>query len=224
MLSEFHSIVSELKPKFGVGRLVFFGGGRWGGGGGLAPGGGGRWVGVAVRLVCCLWCFDVLLCILTKCFFRACLLCFLFSSLLSSPARWVLPASLLASLASSRFLSVWFALHRRAAVSRPVFGPCSHIVGMCSCKARRFVEALRSSWIFNFALFLFASAFLFACAFFGLVCCAPHSIGFLSGLSVRTPTSWELFRKANKWSSWSEKKVLNNLSIFELKKYSCAFS
>ena len=38
------------------------------------------------------------------------------------------------------------------------FGPCSQILGMCSCKARRFVEALRSSWIFNFALF-FASAF-----------------------------------------------------------------
>ena len=37
---------------------------------------------------------------------------------------------------------------------------------MCSCKARRFAKALRSSWIFTFALFLFASAF------FGLVCCA----------------------------------------------------
>ena len=45
---------------------------------------------------------------------------------------------------------------------------------MCSCKARRFVEALRSSWIFSFALFLFASAF------FGLVCCASHSFGFHS--------------------------------------------
>ena len=39
------------------------------------------------------------------------------------------------------------------------FGPCSHVVGICSCKAIRFVEALRSSWIFTFALFLFASAF-----------------------------------------------------------------
>ena len=57
------------------------------------------------------------------------------------------------------------------------FGPCSHVVGMCSCKARRFVEALRSSWIFTFAL-------LFAFAFFGLVCCArTHSFGFdTSGL------------------------------------------
>ena len=44
---------------------------------------------------------------------------------------------------------------------------------MCSCKARRFVEALRSSWIFNFALF-------FASAFFVLVCCAAHSFGFYS--------------------------------------------
>ena len=54
MLSEFHGNVPELMPKFGVGRLVFFGGGVvWGGG--SAPGGGsGRLVGVAVRLVCCL--------------------------------------------------------------------------------------------------------------------------------------------------------------------------
>ena len=46
MLSEFHGNVPELMPKFGVGRLVFFlggsfGGGRLGGVGGLAPGGGG---------------------------------------------------------------------------------------------------------------------------------------------------------------------------------------
>ena len=41
MLSEFHGIVPELMPKFGVGRLVFF---FWGGrlgGGGLASGWGG---------------------------------------------------------------------------------------------------------------------------------------------------------------------------------------
>ena len=65
------------------------------------------------------------------------------------------------------------------------FGPCSHVVGMCSCKARRFVEALRSSWIFTFAPFLFASAF-----FFGLVCSAPQSCGFRTGFLVRVPTSW----------------------------------
>ena len=41
MLSEFHGIVPELMPKFGVGRLVFWGGGRLGGGG-LAPGWGGE--------------------------------------------------------------------------------------------------------------------------------------------------------------------------------------
>ena len=180
-------------------------------------GGGGRASRVLSLMFWCSFMYT------NKVFFRACLLCFLFSSLLSSPARWVLPASLLASLASSRFLSVWFALHRRAAVSGPVFGPCSHIVGMCSCKARRFVEALRSSWIFNFALFCSLALFCLHALFFGLVCYAPHSIGFLSGLSVRTPFSWELFCKANKWSSWSEKKVLNNLSIFELKKCSCAF-
>ena len=60
MLSEFNGIGPELMPKFGVGRLVFWGGSFWGGGGGgLAAGGGDgvggcRWVGVAVRLVCCL--------------------------------------------------------------------------------------------------------------------------------------------------------------------------
>ena len=57
MLSEFNGIGPELMPKFGVGRLVFWGG-RLGGGGGLAAGGDGvggcRWVGLAVRLVCCL--------------------------------------------------------------------------------------------------------------------------------------------------------------------------
>ena len=59
MLSEFHGIVPELMPKFGVGRLVFFlvGGGSLGGGGVAVwrrGGGSGRLVGVAVRLVCCL--------------------------------------------------------------------------------------------------------------------------------------------------------------------------
>ena len=158
---------------------------------------GGRWVGVAVRLVCCLWCVDVLLCILTKCFSE--LVCFAFSSrlfsLLLSPARWVLPASLLVSLASSRFLSVWFALHRRAEVfgqvSWSVFPHCGNV----------FLQSKKVRWSFalfldfHFCAFLFGCAFLFACAFFGLVCCAPHSIGFLSGLSVRTPTSWEFFAK-----------------------------
>ena len=95
---------------------VFFGGGVvWGGG--LAPGGGAvAWWGWP-----CVSCvvFDVLLCILTNCFFQSLFL--LLFCLLSSPARWVLPASLLASLASCCFLSVWFALHRRAAVFGPVF-------------------------------------------------------------------------------------------------------
>ena len=58
MLSEFNGIGPELMPKFGVGRLVFWGG-RFGGGGAVWRRGGGRgwgcrWVGVAVRLVCCL--------------------------------------------------------------------------------------------------------------------------------------------------------------------------
>ena len=65
------------------------------------------------------------------------------------------------------------------------FGSCSYVVGMCSCKARRFAEALRSSWILTFALFLFASAFC------GLVYCSPQSCGFRTGFLVRVPTSWE---------------------------------
>ena len=65
------------------------------------------------------------------------------------------------------------------------FGPCFHVVGMCPCEARRFVEALRSSWILTFALFLFASAFC------GLVYCSPQSCGFRTGFLVRVPTSWE---------------------------------
>ena len=96
---------------------VFLGGGRFGGGGGVRRrGGGGRLVGVAVRLVCCLWCSFMYT---NKMCFQS--LFWLLFCLLSSPARWVLPASLLASLASCCFLSVWFALHRRAAVFGPVF-------------------------------------------------------------------------------------------------------
>ena len=135
--------------------------GPLGGGGGLAPGG-GRCVGWP-----CVSCvvFDVLLCILTKYFFRVCLL--VFSSLLSavvSAARWVLPASLLASLASCRFLSVWFALHRRAAVFGPVFWsvfPHRGNVFLQSKKVRR-----------SFALFLvfqFCAFFCLLPLFFGLV-------------------------------------------------------
>ena len=101
-----------------VGWCFFFGGGSfWGGGGFVAGGGGGgRLVGVAVRLVCCLWCSFMYT---NKMCFQS--LFWLLFCLLSSPARWVLPASLLASLASCCFLSVWFALQRRAAVFGPVF-------------------------------------------------------------------------------------------------------
>ena len=80
MLPEFHGIVPELMPKFGIGRLVFFLGGSLGGvavwrrGGGVA---GWGWP--------CVFCVvsDVLLCILTKYFFRICLLVCL-SSILSA--------------------------------------------------------------------------------------------------------------------------------------------
>ena len=131
-------------------------GGSFEGGGGLAPGGGSV-PGVAVRLVCCLWCSFIYI---NKVFFQSLFACLVFSSLLSvvvSAARWVLPASLLASLASCRFLSVWFALHRRAAVFGPVFWsvfPHRGNVFLQSMKVRR-----------SFALFL---VFHF-CAFFCLL-------------------------------------------------------
>ena len=174
MLPEFHGIVPELMPKFGIGRLVFFfgGGSLGGGGGGLAAGGGGcRWVGGG-RASCVV--SDVLLCILTKYFFRIRLLVCL-SSILSAAVSSGEFFPLLCSLAllAGAFFRSGLLCTAELRFSDRFFGPCSHVVEMCSCKARRFVEALRSSWIFIFALFLFASAF------FGLVCCArTHSFGF----------------------------------------------
>ena len=142
---------------------VFFGGGSFGGGGGgggLAPGwgggGSGRLVGVAVRLVCCHWCSFTCT---NKMFFQSLfLLCF------SSVCCRLLPGEFFPLLCSLAWLAVAFfrsglLCTAELRFSDRFFGPCSHVVGMCSCKARRFVEALRSSWIFNFALFLFASAF-----------------------------------------------------------------
>ena len=137
--------------------------------------GGGSVRGVAVRLVCCLWCSFMYI---NKVFFQSLFACLLFSSLLSavvSAARWVLPASLLASLASCRFLSVWFALHRRAAVFGPVFWsvfPHRGNVFLQSKKVRR-----------SFALFLvfqFCAFFCLLPLFFGLVFCAAHSFSFYS--------------------------------------------
>ena len=67
MLSEFNGIGPELMPKFGVGRLVFWGGRFWGGGR-FGGGGGGDGVGgVAGWGWPCVLCVirDVLLCIIT---------------------------------------------------------------------------------------------------------------------------------------------------------------
>ena len=150
----------------------FFWGGPLGGGGGVA-----RWPYVSCVV------FDVLLCILTNCFFRVCLLGFssLLSAVFSAPFR-VLPASLIASLASCRFLSVcFFGLLFTAELrfSDRFFGPCSHIVGMCSCKARRFVEALRS---LGFSILHFSVCFRFFWS--GLLCTAQ-----LVFLQLRTCSS-----------------------------------
>ena len=145
---------------------VVGGGWRFGGGGGGVAGWGWPCVLCVVS--------DVLLCILTKYFFRICLLVCL-SSILSAAVSSGEFFPLLCSLAllAGAFFRSGLLCTAELRFSDRFFGPCSHVVGMCSCKARRFVEALRSSWIFIFALFLFASAF------FGLVCCArTHSFGF----------------------------------------------
>ena len=97
-------------------------------------------------------------------------------SLLSSP----LPGELFPLLCSLAWLAGAFfrsgmLCTAELRFSDRFFGPYSHIVGMCFCKARRFVEALRASWIFNFPLFFVCFRF-----FFGLVCCAAHSFGFYS--------------------------------------------
>ena len=95
--------------------------------------------------------------------------------LLSSPARWVLPASLLASLASCCFLSVWFALHRRAAVFGPVFSV--RVPTSWECVLAKQEGSLKLCALLGFSILRF---FCLLPLFFGLVCCAPHSFGFYS--------------------------------------------
>ena len=85
MLSEFNGIGPELMPKFGVGRLVFWGGVVLGGGvavwrrGGTGLGGVAGWGWPCVLCAVC----DVLLCIITKHFFQS-LFAFLLSAAVSS--------------------------------------------------------------------------------------------------------------------------------------------
>ena len=150
--------------KFGVVRLVFGGGGWWRfdtGGGGVVTGWGWPFVSCVV--------FEVLLYRVTKCFqiFFALPLFFFcrflsvefFPLLCSLP--WLAVAIFRSGLlctAELRFSDRWF------------FDPCSHIVEMCSCKARRFAEAFLGFSILRF----------FVCfRFFGLLSCAPHSFSFL---------------------------------------------
>ena len=126
MLPEFHGIVPELMPKFGIGRLVFFWGGVVGGvavwrrGGGVA---GWGWP--------CVLCVvsDVLLCILTKYFFRICLLVCL-SSLLSAAVSSGEFFPLLCSLASlaGAFFRSGLLCTAELRFSDRFFGPCSHVV------------------------------------------------------------------------------------------------
>ena len=174
----------------GWGSFCVLGGGSFGGCGGLAPPppqmtppkrhplflGGCRWVGVAVRLVCCLW--WSFMCTNKKFFQSSC-----FASLLPSP-RWVLPASLLASLASFRFLSVWFALHCRAAVFGLVFWSVFPHRGNVFLQSKKVRWSFALILVFPFCIFLFAFVF-------GLVCSALQSCGFRTGFLVRVPTSWE---------------------------------
>ena len=110
---------------------------------------------------------------INKVFFQSLFACLVFSSLLFSLLSSLLPGEFFPLLCLLAWLAVAFfrsglLCTAELRFSDRFFGPCSHIVGMCFCKARRFAEALRSSWLFNFALFLFASAFFWS----GFLCSA----------------------------------------------------
>ena len=190
------------------------GGGRRGGG---SLGGGGRASRVLSLMFWCSFMYT------NKVFFQS---LFAFSSLLCCR---LLPGEFFTLLCSLAWLALAFFRSGLLCTAELRF-PDRFLVRVPTsweCVLAKQEGSLKLCALLGFSILRFFCSLALFCLhalFFGLVCCAPHSIGFLSGLSVQTPTSWELFRKANKWSSWSEKKVLNNLSIFELKKYSCAFS
>ena len=82
---------------------------------------------------------------------------------------------MLASLASCCFLSVWFALHRRAAVFGPVFSV--RVPTSWECVLAKQEGSLKLCALLGFSVLRF---FCLLPLFFGLVCCASHSFGFYS--------------------------------------------
>ena len=82
---------------------------------------------------------------------------------------------MLASLASCCFLSVWFALHRRAAVFGPVFSV--RVPTSWECVLAKQEGSLKLCALLGFSILRF---FCLLPLFFGLVCCASHSFGFYS--------------------------------------------
>ena len=159
-------------PKFGVRVWGVFGRG----GVGWRFGAGGRSVGGGWLCVLCVV-FDVLFCVLTKCFFRvfALFLCCLLS--FCCRLLWGEFIPLLCLLA---WLAVAFGLVRSAPQS------CGFWTG--------FLVRVPTSWecvlakqegSLKFCAHLWFQILRFFCllvcsAFFGLICCAPHSFGFHS--------------------------------------------
>ena len=94
-------------------------------------------------------------------------------SLLSSPVRRVVSASMLASLASCRFFSVWFALHRRAAFFGLVF--LVRVPTSLECVHAKQEGSLELSALLGFSIF---ELFCLLPFFFGLACCAQHIFDF----------------------------------------------
>ena len=82
-----------------------------------------------------------------------------------------------------------------------ISSPCYHFVGMCPCKARRFIDSLKLRAFLGLSILRF---FRFRFVFV-LVCCAAHRFGFLTGPLGRNPTLLELF-PANQESSLMQNK------------------
>ena len=158
-----------------VGWCFFFGGGGRLGGGGLAPGWGevsGRLVGVAVRLVCCLWCS--FMCTNQMFFQSLYLLCF------SSVCCRLLPGEFFPLLCSLAWLAVAFFRSGLLCTAELRFSD-RFFQSVFPHRGNVFLQSKKVRW--SFALFLdFQFCAFFVCFrfFFGLVCCASHSFGFYS--------------------------------------------
>ena len=166
MLSEFHGIVPELMPKFGVGRLVFLGGGSfrgWRFGAGVG-GGSGRLVGVAVRLVCCLWCSFMCT---NQMFFQS-----LFLLFFSSVCCRLLPGEFFPLLCSLAWLAVAFFRSGLLCTAELRFSD-RFFRSVFPHRGNVFLQSKKVRW--SFALFLdFQFCAFFVCFRFFLVWFAVH--------------------------------------------------